>query len=42
MYKAKNNLLLGNIQKMFLDREGGYNLRQNFNLKQRYARSAPD
>ena len=38
MYKAINNLLPGNIQKMFLDREGGYNLRGKFNLKQPYVR----
>lgn len=39
MYKARNKLLPGNLQKMFLDREGGYNLRDKFNLKKIYART---
>uniref|UniRef100_A0A672HNL4 Reverse transcriptase domain-containing protein n=1 Tax=Salarias fasciatus TaxID=181472 RepID=A0A672HNL4_SALFA len=34
MYKASNNLLPGNIQKMFRDREGGYDLRGKFKFKQ--------
>ena len=29
-YKARNNLLPGYTQKMFFDREGGYNLRGKF------------
>ena len=33
MYKAKNNLLPANIQKLFRDREGDYNLRGEFNFK---------
>ena len=33
MFKAKNNLLPGNIQKLFSDREGGHNLRGKFNFK---------
>ena len=33
MYKAKNKLLTGNIQKFFFDREGGYNLRDTFKYK---------
>ncbi len=33
MYKARNNLLPGNIQKLFFEREGGYNLRRKLNLK---------
>lgn len=33
MYKASNKLLPGNIQKMFYEREGGYNLRGKLNLK---------
>lgn len=28
MFKARNNLLPRNIQKMFSEREGGYNLRE--------------
>ena len=34
MYKAINNLLPGNIQKLFFNREGDYNLRGVNNLKQ--------
>ena len=34
MYKVRNNLLPSNIQKMFLDREEGCNLRGTFHLKQ--------
>ena len=34
VFKARRNLLPGNIQKMFLEREGGYNLRRELNLKQ--------
>uniref|UniRef100_A0A3Q3KL62 Reverse transcriptase domain-containing protein n=1 Tax=Monopterus albus TaxID=43700 RepID=A0A3Q3KL62_MONAL len=33
MYKARNNLLPGGIQKLFGEREGGYNLRGHLNLK---------
>ena len=33
MYKARNNLLPKNIQGMFSEREGGYNLRGDLNLK---------
>lgn len=33
VYKPKDNLLPGNIQKMFSEREGDYDLRGNFNLK---------
>ena len=33
MYKAKNNLLSGNVQKLFCEREGRYNLRGKLNLK---------
>ena len=33
MYKARKNILPGNIQKMFNDREGGYNLRREQNFK---------
>uniref|UniRef100_A0A3Q3IAB9 Reverse transcriptase domain-containing protein n=1 Tax=Monopterus albus TaxID=43700 RepID=A0A3Q3IAB9_MONAL len=33
MYKARNNLLPGGIQKLFNEREGGYNLRGQLNLK---------
>ncbi len=35
LYKARNYLLPKNIQKMFHDREGGYNLREQLNLKVR-------
>ena len=31
-YKARNNLLPGYTQKMFFDREGGYNLRGKYNF----------
>ena len=34
IYKARNNLLPRNIQKMFKDREGRYGLRRELNLKQ--------
>ena len=33
MFKARNNLLPGIIQKMFFEREGGYNLRGMSNFK---------
>lgn len=33
MFKARNNLLPGNIQKMFMERQGGYNLRDELNFK---------
>ena len=33
MFKARNKLLPGNIQKLFFDREGGYNLREQLNFK---------
>lgn len=33
LYKARNNLLPGNMQKMFMDRQGGYNLRGEYNFK---------
>jgi len=33
-YKAKHNLLPGNIQKMFRDREGEYDLRGRWSFKQ--------
>lgn len=33
MYKRRNNLLPGNIQKLFTDREGGYNFRRILNMK---------
>ena len=39
MYKARYNNLPGNIQKMFFDREGGYNLRGELNVKTLYART---
>ena len=39
MYKAKNNLLPSNIQKLFFYRVGGYNLRGEFNLKHQRART---
>ena len=39
MYKARYNHLPVNIQLMFTDREGGYNLRGELNLKTRYART---
>ena len=32
MFKAKNNLLPGNLQKMFMERQGGYNLREQINF----------
>lgn len=32
MYKAKNNLLPGNIPKICYEREGGYNLRGKLKL----------
>jgi len=34
LYKAKHNLLPGNIQKIFRDREGEYDLRGGWNFKQ--------
>ena len=34
IFKARNNLLPGNIQKMFFNREGDYNLRGEHKLKQ--------
>ena len=34
IFKARNNLLPGNIQNMFFEREGGYNLRGEHKLKQ--------
>lgn len=39
MYKAKNNLLPGNIQKLFFNRDGDYNLRGELNLKHQRART---
>ena len=33
MSKARNNILPGNIQKMFSDGEGDYNLRGELNLR---------
>ena len=39
MFKARNNVLPGNIQKMFKDREGSYDLRGKLNLKQPYAQT---
>ena len=39
MYRAINNLLPANIQKLFFHREGGYNLRGELNLKHLYART---
>ncbi len=33
MFKAKNNQLAANIQKMFMEREGTYNLRGLLNFK---------
>ena len=39
LYKAKHNLLPGKIQKMFGEREGGYNLRGRGKLKQPFART---
>lgn len=39
MYKAIHNKLPGNIQKLFFNREGGYNLRGECNLKHQRART---
>ena len=39
MFTARNRLLPGNIQKMFGDREGGYNLRRELNFKVHFAGS---
>ena len=39
MFTASNRLLPGNIQKMFSEREGGYNLRRELNLKVHFAGS---
>lgn len=39
VFKAKNNLLPGNIQKLFTEREGGYNFRGKFNFKIRNTRT---
>ena len=33
MYKTRYNLIPGNIQKMFCERDGGYNFRGKFNRK---------
>ncbi len=33
MFKARNKLLLGNLQNIFLERQGGYNLREELNFK---------
>jgi len=33
MYKAVNKLLPGNIQNLFFNRDGDYNLRGEYNLK---------
>ncbi len=33
IFKAANNSLPGNIQKLFIEREGGYNLRGKFKFK---------
>ncbi len=33
MFKAKDHLLPGSIQKLFTKKEGGYNLRGNINFK---------
>ena len=38
-YKAKNNLLPGNIQKLFIEREEGYNLRGKSKFKTLNART---
>ena len=38
MYKARNKQLPGNIQVLFSDREGGYNLRGELKLKTAFAR----
>ncbi len=39
MYKAKNYLLRGNIQKLFLKGEERYNLRRECNFKHIYVRT---
>ena len=39
MYKARNNQLPENIQAMFSDREGGYNLRGELDFKTHFART---
>ena len=39
MFKARHNSVPGNIQKMFCDREGGYNLRGKFNFKKHCVRT---
>ena len=39
MYKARNNQLPGNIQKLFFERDGRYNLRGEANLKTLRART---
>lgn len=39
MFRARNNSLPGNIQKMFCDREGGYNLRGESNFKKQAVHS---
>ncbi len=33
MFKARNDLIPRNIQKVFTDREGGYNFRGKLNMK---------
>ncbi len=39
VYKAKNKLLPGNIQQLFTDRHGCYNLRGALNMRQQNART---
>ncbi len=39
VYKAKNKLLPGNIQQLFTDRQGCYNLRGALNMRQLNART---
>ncbi len=39
MFKARNNLYPDNIQKLFWDREGGYNLRGELNFKKHCVRT---
>lgn len=39
MYKARYNMLPGNVQRMFFDREGDYELRGKLNLKTLKART---
>ena len=32
MFNARNNLLPGNLQKMYIERQGGYNLSEELNF----------